>query len=82
MWAPTTFGHLSRREDPAVKVKLWESLLLEGKICDSPDRLAVLDPEVGSTLQGMGLTCVDRRQNERKKTGQVGARKKIRWVKR
>jgi small subunit ribosomal protein S9 len=44
--------------------------------------LAIHDRGVGSTLHQEGLTVIDRRQKEKKKTGQPGARKKIRFVKR
>ena len=44
--------------------------------------LTVQDPKRGETLNKVGLTKIDRRQNERKKTGQPSARKKNRWVRR
>ncbi|KAL3896103.1 MAG: hypothetical protein SGCHY_004296 [Lobulomycetales sp.] len=45
--------------------------------------LAMHDPQgVGRRLNQLGLLTIDRRQQERKKTGQPGSRKKIRFVKR
>ncbi|KAJ3326059.1 hypothetical protein HDU76_013050, partial [Blyttiomyces sp. JEL0837] len=44
--------------------------------------LVVHDPGCRETLEALGLTKIDTRQVERKKTGQPGARKKKSWVKR
>ncbi|ORY39359.1 ribosomal protein S5 domain 2-like protein [Rhizoclosmatium globosum] len=44
--------------------------------------LAIHEPSLQETFQTMGLTTIDRRQVERKKTGQPKARKKNTWLKR
>ncbi|KAJ3064276.1 37S ribosomal protein S9, mitochondrial [Podochytrium sp. JEL0797] len=44
--------------------------------------LAIHEPSLKKTFSEMGLTKIDRRQVERKKTGQPKARKKNTWLKR
>ncbi|KAI9331592.1 ribosomal protein S9/S16-domain-containing protein [Obelidium mucronatum] len=44
--------------------------------------LAIHQPELQESFQELGLTTIDRRQVERKKTGQPKARKKNTWLKR
>ncbi|KAJ3011317.1 37S ribosomal protein S9, mitochondrial [Thoreauomyces humboldtii] len=44
--------------------------------------LVIHDPLLESAMKEAGLTTIDTRQVERKKTGQPGARKKNTWVKR
>ncbi|KAI8848335.1 ribosomal protein S9/S16-domain-containing protein [Chytridium lagenaria] len=68
VWCTVSGGGLSGQAD-AVAVSVARGIVVHNPILE--DRLATL-----------GLTKIDRRQVERKKTGQPKARKKNSWVKR